>query len=395
VPAVLKAIADLNVSPFEAAMGRIQARTDKFAKGQLAALGHSIGSVFAVGAVTAFAKSVGEAADTLDDTSAALGVNAERLQTLNVLFTKNGQSAADVSAILARLRKNSDEATKNGSIANDWKRLGFEFEEIANLPLDEKLVRIFAVMASGGATMEQGEAAGNLLGRRYADLQAIAEQLTRSGLDPLRDSLLSTNEIMREDSVKAAAAMYEAYETAGRKIKTLASRGLTTAAGGLVAFTRAGMEMTPEQKRMRGTLMATNPLLGFLYQALRGNWKVASEDLFGKPKNILKSPAEVAAMESNTAAIKAAAEKAKRQAEERATDIFNKAVSKITVTATKEADTLAKMGGYIGGQATPAGMIQERILKIAELQKELQERIAAAAQKTAEHTEAISVSVED
>ena len=65
-----------------------------------------------------------------------------------------------------------------------------------------------------------------------------------------------------------------------------------------------------------------------------------------------------------------------------ANDWFAGAVGKINVGDVSAADQLAKIGGYVGGQASPAAQIAERQLRIAELQKELQERIAKAAENT-------------
>jgi hypothetical protein len=336
--AVLKAIADLNVSPFEAAMGRMEARASKFASGQLAAIGRNIGAAFSVYAVGRFVSSVGQAADRLDDLSKTTGVGVENLQALEVLFAENGKSAEDVAGVLFVLKKNLDEAASgNEKMAQSVARLKLNLQDVAAGRLDRVVEQIGRAMYDNAGDMRMTEAAGNLLGRGYAELQAIMSELAARGLDPLRESLKSTNQIMGEDSVKAAARMQEAYDKLGRQMKTWAGNKV------IEFFGKPDAGWTPEQARANAARRA-------------------------------------ASAEAMRAAATGKRDKARAAAEE----WFREAVGKIRVGDVSAADSLARIGGYVGGQASPAVQIAERQLKIAELQKELQERIAKASEESAE-----------
>jgi hypothetical protein len=240
--AILKAIADLNVSPFDAAMGRMERRVDKFASGNLAQLGRMIGGAFSVYAVGRFVASVGQAADQLQDLSDATGVGVENLQALQVLFQENGKQAGDVASVLSRLKKAMDEATVSPQIAQSFQRLGISFEDVARKSPERVLELIARAMQEQSGDLRAGEAAGNLLGRGYAELQGAMNSLAMQGLDPLREKLKSTNQIMEEDSVRAAAAAQEAYEKLKRQVGATmggwlvkGAQGIQAAAAGLVS----------------------------------------------------------------------------------------------------------------------------------------------------------------
>jgi hypothetical protein len=354
--AILKAIADLNVSPFEAAMGRMEQRAGRFASGQLAAIGRGIGAAFSVYSIGRFVGEVGKAADDLDDLSKATGVGVENLQALNVLFQQNGKNAGDVSGVLSRLKKSMDEATVNPNIAQSFQKLGIAFEDVARLSPDRILEMIAKAMQNAAGDMRAGEAAGNLLGRGYAELQGIMSELATQGLDPLRESLKSTNQIMGEDSVKAAAEAYEAYERLSRQVKTTLSSWLV-----------AGAQRVQYAAALLGS--------GF-------DSEIATKQVYGGYDE--KVGPDAATVAASTAAMRAAAAGRRDKAMAAAQQWYNEAVGKITVGNVTAADSLARIGGYVGGQSNPAVQIAERQLKIAELQKELQERIAKASETAAD-----------
>jgi hypothetical protein len=358
--AVLKAIADLNVSPFDAAMGRIEKRVDKFASGNMAAIGRTIGAAFSVYAVTRFVGSVGDAAHGLQSLSNTTGASAENLQALQILFQKNGKEAGDVASRLAILKKNMAEATVSPHIAQSFQKLGIAFDDVASKSPDRILEQIAKAMRAQAGDMAANEAAGNLLGVGYANLQGVMNALAAQGLDPLRESLRSTNEIMTNESVAAAAKMQEAYEKLGRQMKTTASNKVIEFFGGLKAL---------------GVAIGSG-----------GDWNKAAESLFGPTPEA--TPALAAKRDSD--ARKASAQAMQRAAEENAgakraaaQDWFAEQTSKISVGNVQAADALARTGGYVGGQTNPAASVAERQLKVMELQRQLEERIAKATEEAA------------
>lgn len=369
--AILKAISDLNVSPFEAAMGRMGKAVDKFQTTNLAQMGRMIGGAFSVYAIARFAAQTGQAAHALQDLSGASGVGVENLQALQVLFQQNVKEAGDVAGVMARLRKSMDEATSNANIAESFRRLGISFEEVASLAPDKVLERIARAMQQNAGDMAMGEAAGNLLGRSYAELQGAMNQLASQGLDPLRESLKSTNQIMAEDSVRAAAAMQEAYEQAGRKVTT--------------SLRNVGISFV-------GGLRALGIAIG------GGGWDAAATDLFGAPEdggNPLANFAENKRKQASADLMRQAANKQRDKAIAAANAWFSEQSGKINVGNVQAADQLGKIGGYVGGQTSPAMAVAERQLKVLELQEELQRRIAAAGEQGTDKLAAIQTALEE
>jgi len=365
--AILKAISELNVGPFEAAMGRMERRVDRFATGNLAQVGRAVGAAFSVYAIGRFVSSVGQAADQLDNVSKASGVGVENLQALNVLFKEGGKEAGDVSAIMARLKKSMDDATNNPQIAQSFQRLGIAFSDVANKSPDRILELIAKALRNSSGDMQKGEAAGNLLGRSYAELQGIMNTLAAQGLDPLRESLKATNQIMSEESVRAADQMQEAYDKLGRQLKQKGGNAAVAFFGGLQA---AWVAMTG------------------------GGWQAAADALFG-PVDTRNDP--LANKRENDAKLRSADAMARMANMKRnaAGDWFNEQVGKIRVGDVKAADQLASIGGYIGGQSNPAAQMAERQLKVLELQKELQDRIAKATESGATATRDVADRLEE
>ncbi|MBM3889376.1 MAG: hypothetical protein FJ388_09645, partial [Verrucomicrobia bacterium] len=130
-----------------------------------------MGAAFSVGAIAAFAKNTMAAADELRDLSDITGVGVENLQTLQVLFQKNGKSAGDVAGVLSILRKNLEEAAGgNEKMAQSILKLGINLDDVAAGRTDKVFEQIAKAMQNAAGDMQMGEAAGNLLGRGYATL---------------------------------------------------------------------------------------------------------------------------------------------------------------------------------------------------------------------------------
>jgi hypothetical protein len=132
--------------------------------------------------------------------------------------------------------------------------------------------------------------------------------------------------------------------------------------------------------------------------ALTADYNRMSEKLFGKPDpgwTPEQARANAARRAAAVEAMRAAATGRRDKAMAAAQQWYTDAVGKITVGNVTASDTLARIGGYVGGQANPAAQIAERQLKIAELQKELQERIAKASEAAAEAGQRTVVALEE
>lgn len=351
-------------------MGRMERRVQKFTGGDLKRLGSQVGAVFSVYAIGRFAASVGQAADQIDNVAKATGASHENIQALNVLFQENGRAAGEALQVLGRLRKNLEEATVNEEYARSIQKLGLSFQDVASLGVDQVFERIAKKLQESAGDATVGEAAGNLLGRSYAELQGVMQDLATEGLDPLRDRLLAVNEIMSNESVRAADKMQEAYDSALRKMRT----------------------------RMSNFLVDVGVGFAMMWSGLRGG---SMQDAYNKylgsaiPTVEAYTPEELARRRQSAARMAETLTKRQAAAVSSADDWMAQAIDKIKVGAVRPADSLAQIGGYIGGQSNPAAQMMQRQLRILEIQKEYQNRIAKATEGSEAKLSDISQSVED
>ncbi|MFH1604936.1 MAG: hypothetical protein ABIH03_13630 [Pseudomonadota bacterium] len=216
-----------------------------------------------------------------------------------------------------------------------------------------------------------GEAAGNLLGRSYAELQGVMQELGTTGLDSLHKKFTDLNLIMGDEAVAAANRLEEQLSRLKR---------------GLFTFWGGGM-MTVIQSIQAG---AAGLATGFDPQ-------VMAEVAFGPTAKFDpdKAMADAKRRKASAEAMQATLDKRRNDAIAAANKWFAQSADKLTVGNISAADDLARMGGYVGGQSSPAAGIAERLLKIAELQKELDERIAKATENTAEYTKQTAENLEE
>jgi len=167
---------------------------------------------------------------------------------------------------------------------------------------------------------------------------------------------------MEEDSVRAAAAAQEAYEKLKRQVGATMGGWLVKGAQGIQAAAA--------------------------YLGSGGDWGVAGDTVFGKAESYdpLAAKAENDRKAASADAMRKAATARRDAAIAAANKWFAQAADKISVGNVSAADSLAQMGGYVGGRSSQAGGIAERQLKIMELQEQLQERIARATEGTLEQT---------
>jgi len=173
--AELKARATLDNKGFQTGLAQMNQGVQRFASGQIKQVAGMIGGAFAVGAVINFTRNTMQAADRLQDVSQALGITAERLQTLEILAERNGSSAEAMGAALKRAALE-----------------GVKIEDVA------KVMRGIAVE---GVSAEQ---ALRVAGRSGAELNTVFDMIATQGLDNLQSELLRTNQIMSEGTVDAA-----------------------------------------------------------------------------------------------------------------------------------------------------------------------------------------------
>lgn len=372
--AKLRARMDLDKSGFDVNLAKARQSVVAFGSGQLQSIGRNIASAFAVGAIEHFAKETLHAGHEIEEFANIIGGKVEQVQSLRVAAEQSGASADAMSAALMRIKKASNEAANgNAKVIDAFDRLGFSTQQIISLSPESKFELISKAIKENGDSMEMQQAAGVLLGRGYVALTATMQRVADDGLAPMTAKMREANQIMSEESVRAAAEMGRAYESAGRTITTTLRNVVIEFAGGLMAA----------------------------FGAMGGGWDAAAEELFGKPKSILKTPAEMAAEKRTAQEINAArsSDAYKQEFElwqEYAAFQFAKAKIEngITVGRPEAADQFARIGGYTGGQMRFGGA-EERREKLAEKIAELMEKHADSLSEIAGNTKDTADTLEE
>lgn len=358
MPAILKAISDLNISPFEQKMLKLKTQVNKFAEQDLAKVGRSIGTVFSVYAIARFTMQISSLAKELEAISSRTGVPTEGLQALRNLFVENDIAADNLSGVLTKLRSSMDRAAITPQVAAAWNALKINFSEITKMNVDQAFVEIAKAQARLAGDSQAQAAVGILLGQSYDSLKAVLNTLATEGYSKVIEKQKELNQLMGTDSARALAVMRKEAEGAGRSLRSVGGNILAYMGGGLKAF----------------ATMITH----------KGDWSKAAESVFGpqeEPLSPLKAFLENRRKAKSAEAIENLLTSKRDKAVAGARKWYDDQVSRISVSGTN-ADSLAKIGGFTGGRANPMMAIAERQLKIAELQKELQERITKATEES-------------
>lgn len=352
--AELKTKLTADTSQFDAGMIRARQSIVSFASGQVRQVAGMLGGAFAAGAIINFAKNTMAAADDLQDFAKALGVGVEELQALQLTAERAGIGADTLTAALRRIRKAQDDAIAgDGKTQKAFKDLGMSFKDIETMSPDRMFERIASSLNDNNATSSEGAAAGDILGRSYQNLAGVMQDVAVKGLDPMVESLRAANQIMTEESVAAAAAMQAQYETMAKSIT--------------VSIQNA---MVAIVKSIKTTAAFMGALVGgaSLNEAANIAADTVAAELSG-PDTTRKNRAKVVP--------------AKRPS--KPLDF-----SGINVDTPTAADRLAKIGGIIGGQTTKDIGVWQRQLKEQEMIRRATEKMAAAAEQTAQNTAALA-----
>lgn len=194
---------DLNakIANFETELKRATSSLDRFEKkGNLAAAGFkaalgSLGAAVSVGALAAFAKSGIDAADSLNDMSARLGVSVKDLASFKLAAEQSGTSLDGVGTGIARLTRSIGDAEGgNKNLAKSLQALGITARDPkeAFFQLADAVQRI-------EDPNKRAALLSDVLGKSYGELVPLLNQ----GSQALRDSA-AESETFAEQMAKLA-----------------------------------------------------------------------------------------------------------------------------------------------------------------------------------------------
>ncbi|MBB3192044.1 hypothetical protein [Halomonas cerina] len=156
-----RALADYNETVADGD-GRLRAFGKRLAAGAVsfakwAAAGAAAGAALSVGLITRYTASQAQLATQLDNTSEALGVNAQRLQAYQYAFQRVGINADKTGSILKDVADKIGDyaATGGGEAAELFENLNISIEELQRLAPDQQLLAIGEALSQVQSRGEQ------------------------------------------------------------------------------------------------------------------------------------------------------------------------------------------------------------------------------------------------
>ena len=368
--AEFKARATLDNRQFKTGVAQMSQGVERFKSNQLRTLGGMIGGAFAAGAVINFGKEMLNTADAIDNTSKQLGVNAEQLQTLQRLTELTAGSSDKMTGALLRLAKAQAQAVGGEATPiRAFEQLGISMEEIQSMNPAELFEKIAKAVDGAGSVSKEASGASLILGRSYAELNTVINQVANEGLENLKNQMIDTNQIMSEESVKAADEMEESFNRSVRGMTNTLRGWAVTAIGKIQSVAgAAGSESasirTPSQLAAAQGKFLFNPVgsIARLLGTAAGSGNRASMAAGGGADG----GAGGGAGESITSKIARAA-------------------------APKASDQVAKIGGILGAQGmSSAERLARDQLDQQKIANDQLQRVAKASEATSKNTEPLA-----
>jgi len=398
--AILKSKATLDSRDFNTKIAGMNQKVGAFTTGSLARLGSAVGAAFAIGAVTRFAKSQLAAADRTADLVSILGVSAEAFQALENSALKYGGTVAQVEKGLQTLRKSQGMAAQGlKAQADAFERLGVTTKEINKLGTAQMLDRVARGYRNASNRASALADVQALLGRSGIELAGVLDHVGGSSLQTIIDQGKEAGTVLENDVIAQFAALNNELEVLERQMTVIGSKGL----GNILGVSEAdGKKWGAIGGALMGARMgaAAGPW-GMFGGAIAGG--LGGGYLGGKTGALFEKSQAIAGQAHLDELRK------KRIGEEgggaadplvigAAAKIVEQALSKlagITVAQPKAADNLAAIGGFIGGQTSPALGALERAAKSAEITASTNKAIRELAEKNGVTLEEIRAALEE
>lgn len=195
----------------------------KTAQGALGALGFGISAAAVIG----FTEKIISGAAEISNLSARIGISVEAFQVLNNVARQTGLGAAQLEAILAKLKDSIELAADRGGKAEKaLEKLGLSAKVLANVPLERVLEAVAVAVDKAKNKTEAYAAASDILGIRY--LPKLAETLHRvaGGYDEIEKNQRENGMLTEEVNIKRLTLVWEHFGNAIAIVKAKMGNGL-------------------------------------------------------------------------------------------------------------------------------------------------------------------------
>lgn len=183
-----------------------------------------IGTAFAVGGITAFARSVADLGSEISDMVTQTGVGARSLQGLLHATRLAGAEQQKMVMALSQVRDAMGAVLSGGEgsqqLQKAFSELGLSMSDLASMNTDQVLERMAVGFVKADRSAQSFSALVDLIGRRNApQLIEVLNKLASDGLDGVAKSAEAAGQVMDEKFLQKLDEMSDKMNEIGRRVK--------------------------------------------------------------------------------------------------------------------------------------------------------------------------------
>lgn len=403
----------LDVSEWQVGLKRAGQQADTFAKSNLMQVKSAIAGAFTVGSIVYFANKVSKAADDTLTLAKATGATTDTLQSLTAAAKATGATQEQMTQAIHKLRDAQGEVSRgNEKMAKSFELLGISAKEVKGMSIDALFERVSMALNDGKGGVGEYSAAIDVLGKSaLPGLNDVFKQVADDGLASFNKEMKeATGYLSREEIENLSIARTQASigaqkagnagasflgnfiggfrviagmlsESTDRALGLSQKKGsvFSSVASDVVDLSDPSQRVTTSDERARNReaererIRARNSAETYRPGVAKGKGPI--EAMF--EASFKEDEARRAAGRKGQEAIQEAQYAAEAQAEKdqmaRARILRGEGIS----GGNPQGDSLARIGGFVGGRTDPMRGAAERQIRILEDLRSLGREIAA------------------
>lgn len=179
-------------------------------------LGPALAATFSIGAITNFARQIGEFAGKMEDLSAETKIGTERLQAFNFQGAGVGLTVDDIAQNMEQLARRT--ANGDDSAAGALDKLGISADQFNQLGLDAKLFEVSKKMEGIASPTERVTVLTDLFGKAGARMG----RLMTDNLEEVIKKIETSGAVIDEELIRKADEFDDAWSQAWIKFRAYA-----------------------------------------------------------------------------------------------------------------------------------------------------------------------------
>lgn len=208
-----------DVGQFDAAMRQ--------ASGSASGFKNALGSAISIGAVVAYVDSITAAAERIQDTSQALGVQSDTLQAVEYAARHAGSGADEMRAIFGILSQKQGEVIRGSKdTVAQFEALGLSASAVAGMTLDQLFDAVAQAIGKGADRATTMAAAVDLLGRQARGAMGALREIGQIGLPDLVNQARDKGQIVEQDDLDRIARARDNIEDLKTQVGNFITAGI-------------------------------------------------------------------------------------------------------------------------------------------------------------------------